>query len=393
MVWKLLRHNINMWQIAAWATASFVGLCVIGLALQFYRDVSTGTSGSKTDPLEEARYLILSHPARTTIFGGQPDGITPAEVQEITGQPWAENAEVFTPAGFDVSVSLSAGTRGFSTAIFLEGVSEAYLDVMPQNWGFDPEAPQVPIILPREYLALYNFGFAPARGLPVIDERTAMLAPLNVILSGNGISQTIPGRIVGFSTRLNTIAVPEEFVSWANDKFSPNRAPKPNRMIVRLADPGNPEIARYLASHDLEKSSAGESSSRMYHFLRLVSGAVMGVGILICLLSLGLMTLSVFLILQKNRPAIASLLNLGYPPLSISLCYIRLTSFVNTCVLLMAASVTAMAAGAWHEKTLKLGLHPCDLWPTLAVMAGAIAILTAISSAAIHRSIRKVWRE
>ena len=393
MVWKLLRRNISLWQIAAWATASFVGLCVAGLALQFYRDISPDTPVGATDPLEEARYLILSHPARTTILGGEPEGISPTEVRDITEQPWVESAAVFTPAGFDAAVSLAAGTRGFSTAIFLEGVPEAYLDVTPPSWGFDPESPCVSIILPRDYLALYNFGFAPARGLPVIDERTAMMAPLNVTLSGNGISQTFPGRIAGFSSRINTIAVPEQFVNWANSRFSTQGAQQPNRMIVRLADPGDPQISHYLSSHDLEQPSGGEASSRMFHFLRLVSGAVMGVGLLICLLSLGLMTLSVFLLLQKNRPTIASLINLGYRPGAISRYYLRLVCAVNTSVLLIAGTATTLTAAVWHDKLLQLGMRPCALWPTLAAMAGAITLLTVISGASIHRRIRKVWHE
>lgn len=392
MVWKLLRHNINLWQIAAWAAASVVGLCVIGLALQFYRDISPANSLGAEDPLEHTRYLTLSRPATPAMLTGSPGGISEKEIKELAGQPWAESAAPFTPAGFDVTVSLASGAHCFSTAIFLEGVPEEYLDLVPSDWDFDPLSPRVAIILPRDYLALYNFGFAPARGLPVIDERTARLAPLNVTLSGNGVSQTIPGEIVGFSSRLNTIAVPDSFVTWANSRFAANPDQRPSRLVVKLADPGDPAINNYLAAHDLEKSAGGESSSRMFHFLRLVSGAVMGVGLLICLLSLGLMTLSLFLLLQKNRPAITSLLNLGYTPGAIAMRYVCLTCVVNICVLILAGGATALVAALWQDSLRQVGMRPCPVWPTLAAMAATVALLTLSNAGAIHQAIRKAWR-
>ena len=37
---RLLRSNINPWQIAAYALANLVGLLIVGIGLQFYRDVN-----------------------------------------------------------------------------------------------------------------------------------------------------------------------------------------------------------------------------------------------------------------------------------------------------------------------------------------------------------------
>ena len=46
------------------------------------------------------------------------------------------------------------------------------------------------------------------------------MVPLKLSLSGNGRQEWVDARIVGFSSRLNTIAVPEEFMQWANSEFS-----------------------------------------------------------------------------------------------------------------------------------------------------------------------------
>lgn len=393
MVWKLLRTHLNGWQIAAYTAANLIGMIIVGMAMQIYRDVVPADNGSASDPLGDIRYSVVSRPARTSFFGTSTQGITEEEINDITRQPWAASAAPFIPAGFDVTVGLSFGGSGFSTALFFEGVPDEYLDVKPQGWGFDPAKPEIPIILPRDYLTLYNFGFAPTRGLPTIDEHTASMAPLKVTISGNGISKSFPGRIVGFSSRLNTIAVPEDFVIWANGIFSPGEPPVPTRVIIRMADPGNPEMSRYLASHELEESAAGETASRLTHFLRIAAGAVIGVGLLISLLSAGMLILSVFLLLQKSRSTLAGLMNLGYSPKKLAGYYFRFIFGVNAIVLLLSAAAIFAAASVWQAKLTDLGINAATVWPTVAVMAVILALLTAFSGCVTWRVIRKIWRE
>lgn len=393
MVWKLLRTHLNGWQIAAYTAANLIGMIIVGMAMQIYRDVVPADNGSASDPLGDIRYSVVSRPTRTSFFGTSTQGITEEEINDITRQPWAASAAPFIPAGFDVTVGLSFGGSGFSTALFFEGVPDEYLDVKPQGWGFDPAKPEIPIILPRDYLTLYNFGFAPTRGLPTIDEHTASMAPLKVTISGNGISKSFPGRIVGFSSRLNTIAVPEDFVIWANGIFSPGEPPVPTRVIIRMADPGNPEMSRYLASHELEESAAGETASRLTHFLRIAAGAVIGVGLLISLLSAGMLILSVFLLLQKSRSTLAGLMNLGYSPKKLAGYYFRFIFGVNAVVLLLSAAAIFAAASVWQAKLTDLGINAATVWPTVAVMAVILALLTAFSGCVTWRVIRKIWRE
>ena len=47
--------------------------------------------------------------------------------------------------------------------MFFESVPDEYVDVSLENWHFDEDARVIPIIIPRNYLNLYNFGFAQSR--------------------------------------------------------------------------------------------------------------------------------------------------------------------------------------------------------------------------------------
>ncbi len=393
MVWKLLRTDISKWQITAYAIANIIGMLIAGLAIQIYRDVVPPGNDTSADPLGDIRYRVVSRKSTQTLFGTHPDGISEEEIAAISRQPWAAYAAPFIPAGFDVTVSLSFGGNGFSTALFFEGVPDEYLDIKPRGWAFDPSAPEVPIILPRDYLALYNFGFAPTRGLPTINERAASMAPLKVTLSGNGISKSLPGRIVGFSSRLNTIAVPEDFVRWANAIFSPGEPPAPTRVIIRMADPGNPEAGRYLSSAGLEESGGGETASRLSHFLRVAAAAVTGVGMLICLLSAGMLVLSMFLLLQKSRATLAGLINLGYSPRNLAGYYFRLILAVNVIVLAISVTATTLIARSWQIRLTDLGLGGTPIWPTITAMVATLAVLTLLSGGITWRVIGKIWQK
>ena len=50
-----------------------------------------------------------------------------------------------------------------STAMFFAIVPDAFVDVVSDKWTFIPGTATVPIILPRNYLNLYNYGFARSR--------------------------------------------------------------------------------------------------------------------------------------------------------------------------------------------------------------------------------------
>lgn len=57
-----------------------------------------------------------------------------------------------------------------STEMFFESVPDEYVDVNLDKWLFDKETRVIPIIIPRNYLNLYNFGFAQSRSLPKLSE-------------------------------------------------------------------------------------------------------------------------------------------------------------------------------------------------------------------------------
>ncbi len=391
IVWRLLRRNISAGQLAGYALANFVGLTIVLTALQFYRDVSGAMDDD--DSFMTRDYTVISR--KVTGFGSltgrQPEGFSPEEIEELDAQPWVRKTGEFTPARYNVSASVEMGGRGMSTALFFESIPDEFFDVQPAGWSFDPQNPEIPVIISKDYLSLYNFGFASTRGLPTLSEAMIGMVPLRVSISGNGLQQWFPARIVGFSSRLNTIAVPRDFMDWANGRFAEEPPAAPSRLIVELSRPGDPAIERFLDSHDYEMSGDKADTGKASYFLSIVTGVVMAVGGVISLLSFFILMLSIYLLLHKNREKLHDLMLLGYSPQAVARHYDTIVAAINLTVLILASVALLAIRASWDAPLHQLGLNPASSWPAIITGAVIIILITAVNIAAIHRAIRRYF--
>lgn len=397
IVWRLLRRNISAGQLLGYGLANLVGLAIVLTAIQFYRDV-TG-AWEQDDSFISRDYLIVSKriDGVTGLLGGAGAGaneFTPAEVADIAAQPWAAKVGAFTAANFGVAASVEMNGRGMNTFLFLESIPDEFFDVSPRGWRWDGDTSQpVPIIISKDYLALYNFGFAASRGLPQISESIVGMVPLRLSLSGNGRQVWLPARIVGFSSRLNTIAVPQEFMQWANGQFAEEPQPNPSRLIVSTNSPGDPQAKAYFDAHGVEIAGDRLDTGRAAYFLSLITTIVIAIGAVISLLSFFILLLSIYLLLQKNREKIHQLMQLGYAPRAVAGYYYRIVAAVNACVLAASVGILLLAQHAWAAQLDAVGARGSSAWVSILVGCAAMAAITALNFAAISRKVRGAFRE
>ena len=86
-------------------------------------------------------------------------------------------------------------------------------------------------------------------------------------------------------------------------------------------------------------------------------------------------------------------MNLGYSPKKLAGYYFRFILGVNAIVLLLSAAAIVAATSVWQAKLTDLGINAATVWPTVAVMAVILGLLTAFSGCVTWRVIRKIWRE
>lgn len=330
----LLSININRTRLIAFAIANLIGLTIVMLAIHFYGDIKKTLYA---DVNESADYIVISK--QIDAFGqADTDGFSPEMIDSIAAQPWVLDLGTFQSSQTDITATVMLPDVRLSTSLFFEAVPKRFLDIHPAAFTFDNGDTTVPVILPKEYLSLYNFGYASARNLPAMSEAMLGMVPLQITVSANGKTLNYKGRIVGFSSRINTIAVPQNFITVTNQLINPDKHANPSRLIVKI-DPTNRHlIAPFLQQHNLDTTSPGLQSHTDY-ILRVITLAVIIVGLIICTLSLFLLTLTIFLTLEKNRDKTRLLLQLGYSPRSIAAYYRNIIISLNSIVFIAATSI------------------------------------------------------
>ena len=389
---KLLRKNVSSMQLGGSAIANLIGLIIVGIALQFYLDLRPIFNDEES--FVKSDYLVVTRKVTgmDALMGGSE--ISEAEVADIEAQPWVRRVGRFTASDYEVRAAVALGSSGaaMTTQLFFESIPAEFLDVNSAEWHFDERNPVIPVIVSKDYLSLYNFGFAAAQGMPKISEGMAGMIPLQFTISGNGLSQSFSGRIVGFSARVNTILVPEEFMHWSNSRFGSGSAAGASRLIVEVNAPGDIKIEQYIAEHNFEVAGDKANSNKAGYLFTIAVSVVAAVGVLISLLSFFVLILSIMLLLQKNTKKLQDLLQLGYTPMQVSGYYIRLVLRVNDAVLILALVLIFVARLIYLPMLEPLGIEAASTTLTIVAVIGLVALITIGNAVAIMRHVNKLWR-
>ena len=183
MISKLLRKNTSPARIAGFTLSNFIGLAIVLVALQFYRDA--GSIWSDDDSFIRSDLLVVNKKVTSSNTLGGSSAFTESEEADIAAQPWSRRTGAFTASDYRVLASVQSGGRGMSTYMFFEAIPDEFVDVPRSQWTWRPGSDEVPIILSKDYLTLYNFGFASSAGLPQMSEGLMSSIPLTLTLTSD----------------------------------------------------------------------------------------------------------------------------------------------------------------------------------------------------------------
>ena len=395
LVWKLMRWHISLGQLAGFFFANLCGMVIVLLSIQFYQDVAPlfteGDSFMKKD------YIIVSKKVSTLgSFVGKSSTFSQTEIDEIEEQPFTRGVGEFTPSQFKVSAGVGMEQLGLnlSTAMFFESVPDKYVDSNLDGWHFEPGQEEIPIIIPRNYLNLYNFGFAQSRSLPQISEGVINMVNLEVRIHGGGKWDTYKGKIAGFSNRLNTILVPESFMTWANIHYGDGGIRKePSRLIVEVNNPTDDRIAQFFRERGYDTEDDKLDAGKTTWFLKVIVGIVLSVGLLISALSFYILMLSIYLLLQKNTTKLENLLLIGYGPNRVAFPYQSLTIALNAIVLVLSVSIVLYVRTLYLDLVEQMfpSLNAGSWWLMLVVGILLFLLVSCFNVLAIRKKIASIW--
>ena len=389
LVWKLLRQHISIPQFAGFVMANLIGMTIVLLGYQFYRDVVPLLTAE--DGLLQSNFVVVSKKVGTgQMLSQRPLTFSQAEIEELASQPFAERVGQFTSAEFKVDASMSIdGKQVLHSELPLECVPSEFIQ---QDMSM-ADSSVVPIILPRSYITMYNFGFAQGHALPKVSEGLVSLISFDLLLRGNGRQEQYKGKVIGFSSRLNAILVPESFLREANKRLAPDVPAASTRLIMTTGNLAEENVSQFMEDHGYEVEDDRLNTEKTTFFLRLMISVVMAIGLVISLLSFYILMLSIYLLVQKNSEKLQNLLLIGYRPSEVARPYQLLTVGLNVIVLLLALLIVFLLRRYYMGILSMLFPVSGESGILAAVVLGVVLLLavTFVNLWVIRRKIVRIW--
>ena len=394
LVWKLLRQHISIPQFVGFFFANLFGMFIVLLGFQFYNDVLPVFTSQ--DSFMKADYLIVSKKiGAANAISGKDNTFSSSEMDDLTNQNFTQKVGRFTSTEYKVDANMGvSGQTVLSSELFFESVPDGFVDVPLQDWTYREGSKEVPIILPRTYINMYNFGFAKTHSLPKISDGLVGMIDFKIFIHGNGHSDVYKGKVIGFSNRLNTILVPQRFMDWSNGYYAPGEKSDPTRLIVEVGNPADDNITKYLDKKGYEVESDKLDAEKTTYFLKMIVSLVMVIGLIISVLSFYILMLSIYLLVQKNSSKLENLLLIGYSPAKVAMPYQVLTISLNIAVLLITWCLLFFVRNYYMDviETLFPQIESASMIKSIVLGIVLFLLVTAVNQIAIRRKVMSIWK-
>lgn len=316
MISRLQRKTLFKTQLIGYILTLLVGLCIFLTSFQLYFDITSLFKDQYSDFFDDNVVIISKKISVFKNLDKEKKGVyfSEEEIKDIENQNFVKSVTNFENASYKIAAFTNGTTDlpPFYTDLFFESVPDKYIEVDVEDWGWNNKNDVVPIVIPQEYLALYNFGFAESQNLPVLSENTVSQIFFNIKISGKGKSETFKSRIVGFSSKINSILVPESFMIWANQNFGETDEKNNSRLLIEYENSMDEEILKFFNEKNYFVNEQNLKFSKLNFFFNIAVIFCVIISLIISILSIVFVMLSFNLMTYKNRAQILNLYYLGY---------------------------------------------------------------------------------
>ena len=314
----------------------FLGFFLIFIAAQLFADFKTMVNSQEQSI--GSQFLVVNK--QVSVLNSLKLGkstFSKSEVDQLKSLPSIKRISEFTANQFEAVASMSIpngeSSAAFRTELFMESVGDDFLDVKPDDWNWELGNEMIPMILPTDFINLYNFNFAPGRGLPQLSKATIQLAVFDIDVRGAKGTAHFTGKIVGFSNRISSVLVPKSFMNYANSHYGNNQtAPESYRIIVEAKQQELPKIQQYFKDEGYETNEELLKNGKFGSLLQAILGILAVLGIVVMFVSVSSFILYVQLAISRSKYEIETLLRQGYPHIKIVQWYSKQLALIFTII-------------------------------------------------------------
>ncbi len=388
MTGRLLLSGQNYKQLIPVVFGSFFGMLMLLISVQLYFSLNSLVTERKD--LLSAQFLVINKPVGLmNTISGRKNTFSEEEIKQLQSLDAVSKIGRFVSNRFKARAGFEFGGNEMLTDIFFESVPDSFLDINMADWQWK-EGDPIPIILPADYINLYNFGFAPVQGLPQISRSTAKLAGLKIIIGNRDNEIEVSGRIAGFTDRINSVLVPMQFLEHANMKYGFAELTGPSRLVLLCEDISDSSLSEYLQNKGYESNSELLKSGKLNNLMKMILSIVLLIGMVIVMLALLGFIQYAQLMVSHSSYEIKTLMEIGYHPLQLLKIYMLFyTSVMILTALLSLISLyflNSCLCNFASEKGFELaGYIHFPVYMTALILGSLFIVLNSFNTAYILR--------
>jgi hypothetical protein len=384
---KIIRTGVGRARFIMAGAGLTIAMLLILSAVQIqvnYNELLYGKSNQDSI----ANFLVISK----VIDGNKRENtLSNEEIENLKKQSFIESVGVLTASRFKVSAQSPSSNFPFYTDLFFESVPDEFIDVKSKDWKWETGSTTIPLIIPNQFLDLYNFGFAPSQNLMQLTQDMVMALPIVLNLQYQGQPIQFTGKVAGFSDRISSVLVPQNFLEIANKQFGAPGQMKPGRVVIRTTDPGNPQLVNYLKENGLVTDADKTRFSQYRKIVNTVVGASWITGAVMLLFALLVFSLFIQLTIASTKEEINLLITLGTSPKQLQKFLMKQFLPSNIIITLACLATIAILQFFLQAFLQKQNMHvsPVVSLYTIAAAALILVVLWAVNFTTIKKYIRQ----
>lgn len=343
ILWQKNRNaKKGTFQKSASVIGVFIGVLSLFLSTLIINDINYLNQGDQ-ELFDENTVIIQKKVTKFTSVGLNSTEFSDEDIQVLKSKDFILDLGKFQSSNFTVGISEypGDGLPPFYADMFLQSVPDRFIDV-DTDWNWNSDAKFVPIILPRQFLLLVNYGIAQSQNLPQISEDLLSAARLKLHLSNGKEKYVLTGKVVGLSHKISSILVPNNFLTTYNQKLASNRKQITQRLFIKLKEGSHGEFESLIEDMNLDINQQDLLISKIKTIIFVIAIIFFLLALIIVFLAILNLIQFVLLLLNQSQQEISILFLLGYTQKSIQKVLLKYVfkRFGTITVLGIIASVT-----------------------------------------------------
>ena len=386
---KLIKNSAGktrfLMALVGMSVAIFLILSAVQLQVNYYQLLH-----AKDNQDSIANFLVVNKIMTDQNIGSS--SLSEEQIKDIQAQPFVESLGNIVPSRFKAAIQSNSDRFPFYTDIAFESVPSEFLDITTKDWTWTEQSNYLPIIVPNQFLDIYNFQFSISQNLPQLTPAVVKMLVFKVTIQTPNGPLSMNGRVVGLSNRISSMLVPESFMEWANKRFANSQsANASSRVVIRTKDPGNPMLVNYLKEKGLTTDADKTRFSRYRQVVDFVVNISGITGILLLAFALLIFTLFIQLTIASCKDEIALLVLMGSSPKQLKRFLMRRFYPPNIWIALIGLILISVTQ-FWLFQFLKekqIFLSPYISAYTVMAAIGILLVIALVN----HQSIKKWLRQ